>query len=180
MSAIYSAVTCTLYLGQCVMWPVWQPVVESFVSTMRNCIAVTERIWWAGKDIHSTKALKSFLGRMQIPSHSTTALSGSSGRFSGRACRAPRAMAGIFLSEYVGREPVWKQLKGWCQLEETLTVLYLKRNMKFIDKLALAFSFGCSYLNSKPITKRRENPDFRYFIDENIFNLLTQWTHNII
>lgn len=70
-------------------WNIWTLVTVG-LSADRHCISVgiwrgwrgggvllTERIRWAGKDIHSAKALKSvFIGWTQIPSHST-ALSGS-------------------------------------------------------------------------------------------------------
>lgn len=103
-------------------------VVESFISTWQpwdswtghcsrrpglsphsQCIAVgvwgllTERIWWAGKDIHYTKALKSLFwvdaNPLTFNNSSFWQQWASSGRVSGWACWARQSLAGICLSE---------------------------------------------------------------------------------
>lgn len=89
-------------------WDSW-PLVSAGLSADRHCIAVgvwrggSERIWWAGKDIHSTKALKSLFwvdaNPITFNSSSVWQQLASSGRVSGRACWAWQAMVGICLSQ---------------------------------------------------------------------------------
>lgn len=47
-------------------WDIWTGVLASQPLTGIACLLAV-RIWWAGKDIHSVKALKSFSGWVQIP-----------------------------------------------------------------------------------------------------------------
>lgn len=129
-----------LYVGQFVMWPVWQSALlwgvlfqpdnhaavglRSLRALALIVIALlsvygallTERIWWAGKDIHSTKALKSLFwvnaNPLTFNNSSFWQQRASSGRVSGWACWARQDMAGICLSEWVSREPIRKPLNS--------------------------------------------------------------------
>lgn len=51
-------------------WDIWTGLLASppltGIASWGGCL-LAERIWWAGKDIHSVKALKSLSGWVQIP-----------------------------------------------------------------------------------------------------------------
>ncbi len=130
-------------------WDSWTPV-SAGLSAGHHRIAVgvwggwllTERIWWAGKDIHSTKALKSLFwvdaNPLTFNNSSFWQQRASSGRVSGWACWARQAMAGICLSEWVSREPIWMAERLTSVKRDSLSLSFEKRNLKLIDKWAIS------------------------------------------
>lgn len=154
-----------LYPGRAVMWPgwlsdfyftvqwkpwdIWSAVPASppltGITSWGGCL-FTERIWWAGKDIHSVKALKSLSGWVQIP----LAFNKSSfwqfwtgflgpGRF-GPAGRDSDLLLWVIERRTLLKPPEWRSLGK--EMSNSRGLELIDRNRKFL-------SFGTRFIQIK-------------------------------